>query len=187
MTSRRIVIADDESIIRLDLKELLEEAGFFVVGEAADGRAAVEVIRETKPDLAVLDVKMPELDGIEVARIVGETTPVVLLTAFSQRTLIDEAVDAGVLAYLVKPFKGAEVVEKLNWILSEEIGAVTPSANIDDKIETRAIVERAKVVLMESLGIDEPTAFDRIQKTAMRDRLRMREVALHIVQEGVYG
>ncbi len=186
MMGHRIVIADDESIVRLDLKELLEEAGFVVVGEAADGRAALTLIEETRPDLALLDVKMPGLDGIEIARLVGHTTPVVLLTAFSQRVLIDDAVDAGVVAYLVKPFKGGEVVEKLQWILSDELRDLSAPMSIDDKIETRAILERAKRIVMETDGLDEPSAFDLIQKSAMRSRQRMRDVALRIVQEGGY-
>lgn len=184
--SRRVIIADDESIIRLDLKELLEAADFEIVGEAADGLTALKLIEEQSPDLAILDVKMPELDGIEVARRVAHHTPVVLLTAFSQRVLIEDAVNAGVIAYLVKPFKGAEVVQKLNWLMDSE-GTESPrGVGIDDKIETRAIVNQAKAVLMRELGIDEPTAFESIQSTAMRDRMRMRDVALRIVNEGIY-
>ncbi len=183
MTSFRLVIADDESIIRLDLKELLEGAGFSVVGEASDGLSALALIKELEPDLALLDIKMPEMDGIEVAREVGSALPVVLLTAFSQRALIEEAVSAGVVAYLVKPFKGNEVIQKLNWILESESNTVSNEYGVDDKIETRALVNKAKTLLMARLGIDEPTAFDTIQSTAMRDRMRMRDVALRIVSE----
>lgn len=182
MGGRRIVIADDESIIRLDLKELLTAANFDVIGEAADGDKAIEIIRALNPDLALLDVKMPGLDGIEVARQVSDSIPVVLLTAFSQRVLIEDAIAAGVVAYLVKPFKGNEVVEKLNWLLDAESSAQSVSeSGIDDKIETRALVNQAKRVLMADLGLDEPTAFEAIQRKAMRERMRMRDVALRIV------
>ncbi len=184
--SRRVVIADDESIIRLDLKELLEAAHFEVVGEAPDGQTALELIESLNPDLALLDVKMPVLDGIEVARRVAHNTPVVLLTAFSQRVLIEDAVSAGVTAYLVKPFKGNEVVQKLNWIIDSENVELAPGVGIDDKIETRALVNQAKAVLMNRLGVDESAAFEAIQSTAMRERTRMRDVALRILKEGIY-
>jgi len=183
---RRVVIADDESIIRLDLKELLEMGGFEVVGEAANGLEALELIGALEPDLALLDIKMPGLDGIEVAQQVSDTTPVVLLTAFSQRALIEDAVSAGAVAYLVKPFKASEVVEKLNWILDPVNHPSEIGRGVDDKIETRLLVNQAKQILMESLAIDEPTAFDAIQSRAMRGRMRMRDVALRIVNEGIY-
>ena len=144
----RIVIADDESIIRLDVKELLEGAGFQIVGEASDGLQALALIEELQPDLALLDIKMPGLDGIEVAQRIGEGTPVVLLTAFSQRGLIEDAIRAGVVAYLVKPFKGDEVVGKITWLLSGE-GQVDPLSTIDDKIETRGLLDQAKQLLAE--------------------------------------
>jgi response regulator NasT len=144
---KRVVIADDESIIRLDLKEILEGDGYLVVGEAARGDDALAMIRELEPDLALLDIKMPGLDGIEVARqIKGGDTVVVLLTAFSQRALIESARDAGVVAYLVKPFRSSEILPKLAAIinpLSIEPLEAPEVSNVDDKIETREIVQRA--------------------------------------------
>ncbi len=144
---KRVVIADDESIIRLDLKEILEGDGYLVVGEAATGDDALELIRTLEPDLALLDVKMPGIDGIEVARAVKSgTTQVVLLTAFSQRALIESAREAGVVAYLVKPFRSSEILPKLAAIVNP--AAIAPHVNeapsVDDKIETREIVQRAK-------------------------------------------
>src|SRR5271169_3305927 len=141
MMDKRVVIADDESIIRLDLKEMLEGDGYLVVGEAARGDDALALIREHRPDLALLDIKMPGLDGVEVAReLKGSGTTVVILTAFSQRSLIESARDAGVVAYLVKPFRSSEILPKLASILnpSEEAAHETPGAShVDDKIETR--------------------------------------------------
>ncbi len=187
---RRVVIADDESIIRLDLKEMLESDGYLVVGEAGRGDDALALIEEHHPDLALLDIKMPGLDGIEVARAVqGRGTVVVLLTAFSQRTLIENARDAGVAAYLVKPFRSSELLPKLAAILDPS--AVEPAAGpdphrADDKIETRELVQRAKQRLMEDRGLDEPTAFETIQQSAMRARVRMRDVAQQILR-GEFG
>jgi two-component system, response regulator PdtaR len=175
-----VVIADDESIIRLDLKEILETAGYAVVGEAARGDEAVDLIRRHHPDLALLDIKMPGLDGIEVAQLVREEdTMIVLLTAFSQRDLIESARDAGVSSYLVKPFRKDELLPKLASLLAP--GATPPPVAVDDKIETREIVERAKATLMAARGIDEPAAFELIQQTAMRSRSRMRDVAQRVL------
>jgi response regulator NasT len=188
---KRVVIADDESIIRLDLKEILEGDGYLVVGEAARGDDALALIKEHQPDLALLDVKMPGLDGIEVARALkGTTTVVVLLTAFSQRTLIEAARDAGVAAYLVKPFRSSEILPKLAAILNPSAGpaAHVPDApSADDKIETREIVQRAKEVLMAERGLDEPAAFEVIQQSAMRARTRMRDVAQQILRGEFIG
>ena len=186
---KRVVIADDESIIRLDLKEILEGDGYLVVGEAARGDDAM--IRELEPDLALLDIKMPGLDGIEVARqIKGGSTVVVLLTAFSQRALIESARDAGVVAYLVKPFRSSEILPKLaaivNPLLTEPIEAPEVS-HVDDKIETREIVQRAKEYLMEHRGLDEPAAFEVIQQSAMRGRTRMRDIAQQILKGEFVG
>jgi AmiR/NasT family two-component response regulator len=187
---KRVVIADDESIIRLDLKEILEDDGYLVVGEAARGDDALVMIKEHQPDLALLDIKMPGLDGIEVARALkGSSTVIVLLTAFSQRTLIESARDAGVAAYLVKPFRSSEILPKLAAILnpaaSEPLVNDTPSA--DDKIETREIVQRAKETLMAERGLDEPAAFEVIQQSAMRGRTRMRDVAQQILKGEFVG
>jgi response regulator NasT len=181
-----IFIADDESIIRLDLKEILESAGYDVVGEAARGDDALEMIRQLEPDLALLDIKMPGLDGIEVAQQIKDLkTTVVLLTAFSQRDLIESARDAGVVAYLVKPFRSAELLPKLAAILNRATpSAPEPSESrpVDDKIETREIVQKAKERLMADRSIDEPAAFELIQQTAMRSRSRMRDVAQKVLR-----
>jgi AmiR/NasT family two-component response regulator len=191
MTSvdKRVVIADDESIIRLDLKEILEGDGYLVVGEAARGDDALAMIRDLRPDLALLDVKMPGLDGIEVAKALKETdTVVVLLTAFSQRSLIESARDAGVVAYLVKPFRSSEILPKLAAILSpaaEERD--TEVSHVEDKIETREIVQKAKEMLMQERGLDEPAAFEIIQQSAMRGRTRMRDIAQQILKGEFVG
>jgi len=188
---KRAVIADDESIIRLDLKEILEGDGYLVVGEAARGDDALEMIKKLEPDLALLDVKMPGLDGIEVARqLKGSNTVVVLLTAFSQRTLIESARDAGVVAYLVKPFRSSEILPKLAAILNpaaHEPAHVAEVRHIDDKIETREIVQRAKEQLMVERGLDEPAAFEVIQQSAMRGRTRMRDIAQQILKGEFVG
>ena len=187
---KRVVIADDESIIRLDLKEILESDGYLVVGEAARGDDALALIQEHRPDLALLDVKMPGLDGIEVARAVKDSsTVVVLLTAFSQRSLIENARDAGVAAYLVKPFRSSELLPKLAAILNptaDEDFVGADVHHVEDKIETREIVQRAKEHLMAERGLDEPSAFEIIQQTAMRGRTRMRDVAQQILR-GEFG
>lgn len=179
--STRVVIADDESIIRLDLKEILESAGYDVVGEAARGDDAAELIRDLVPDLALLDVKMPGLDGIEVARHVQSLpTTVVLLTAFSQRELIENARDAGVSAYLVKPFRSGELLPKLAAILNQPLDVDETAAEVrtvDDKIETRDLVQSAKNRLMDERGLAEPAAFEFIQQAAMKSRRRMRDIA----------
>ena len=187
---KRVVVADDESIIRLDLKEILESDGYLVVGEAARGDDALALIQEHRPDLALLDVKMPGLDGIEVSRAVKDSpTVVVLLTAFSQRSLIENARDAGVAAYLVKPFRSSELLPKLAAILNpaaNEDFVGTDVHHVEDKIETREIVQRAKEYLMAERGLDEPSAFEIIQQTAMRGRTRMRDVAQQILR-GEFG
>ena len=189
--NKRVVIADDESIIRLDLKEILEGDEYLVVGEAARGDDALALIREFEPDLALLDIKMPGLDGIEVARQVKDSqTMVVLLTAFSQRSLIESARDAGVVAYLVKPFRSSEILPKLAALMNPT--AVAPQRpseipHVDDKIETREIVQRAKELLMVERGLDEPAAFEVIQQSAMRARTRMRDVAQQILKGEFLG
>lgn len=187
---KRVVVADDESIIRLDLKEILEADNYLVVGEAANGDDALEMIQTLKPDLALLDIKMPGLDGIEVAKAVkGGPTQVVLLTAFSQRNLIESARDAGVVAYLVKPFRSSEILPKLAVLLNPHGEAVEAVEAViaDDKIETREIVQRAKEALMRDRGLDEPTAFEVIQQSAMRSRVRMRDIAQQILKGEFIG
>ena len=186
----RVVIADDEAIIRLDLKEILEEAGFDVVAEAGRGDEAVELIALHTPDLAILDVKMPGLDGIEAARrVVAEhDVAVLLLTAFSQRDLIEQAREAGVSAYLVKPFRKAELIPAVQAALlaarEERALAVEDdvSAVAEDKLETRRLVDQAKGLLMDAHGMAEEEAFSFIQQTAMQTRARMRDVATAIVE-----
>ena len=187
---KRVVIADDESIIRLDLKEILEGDGYLVVGEAARGDDALAMVRELEPDLALLDVKMPGLDGIQVAReLKGSGVTVVLLTAFSQRSLIESARDAGVVAYLVKPFRSSEILPKLASLLGPGTDAIdhVEVANVEDKIETREIVQKAKEQLMNERGLDEPAAFEIIQQSAMRGRTRMRDIAQQILKGEFVG
>jgi response regulator NasT len=159
------------------------------VGEASRGDDAEQLIRDLLPDLALLDVKMPGLDGIEVARLVSSLpVTVVLLTAFSQRDLIESARDAGVSAYLVKPFRSAELLPKLSAILNRVDAPAEPAAEVrvmDDKIEARELVQRAKSLIMTTMGIDEPEAFDAIQRTAMKSRRRMGDVAADVLAQGV--
>jgi response regulator NasT len=179
---RRVVVAEDEAIIRLDVVEILREAGFDVVGEAGDGEAAVQLAEELRPDLVVLDVKMPGLDGITAAERIGRAgvAPVVLLTAFSQQELVERARDAGAMAYVVKPFSAADLLPAVEIALSRhaEIRALEREvADLAERFETRKQVERAKGVLMRRTGLSEPEAFRWIQKASMDRRLSMREVA----------
>jgi len=178
----RVVIAEDEAIIRLDLKETLEEEGYEVVAETGRGDEAVQLVRRHEPDIAILDIKMPGLDGLSAAReIAGERRAAVLiLTAFSQRDLIERARDAGALAYLVKPFQKADLLPALEIALGrfKDMKALHDQAtNLGDQLETRKAVERAKGKLMDDHGLSEGQAFSFIQKTAMRERRTMRTVA----------
>ncbi|TNC27578.1 ANTAR domain-containing response regulator [Mumia zhuanghuii] len=186
---RRVVIAEDEALIRLDLAEMLAEEGVDVVGQASDGEQAVALAEELRPDLVVMDVKMPKLDGISAAeRIASQRiAPVVMLTAFSQRELVERARDAGAMAYLVKPFSKADLVPAIEMAVSRfaEIAALEAEvAGLEDRLETRRAVERAKGLLQEALGITEPQAFRWIQKTAMDLRMSMRAVAEGVVDHG---
>ncbi|MFD1826648.1 MULTISPECIES: ANTAR domain-containing response regulator [Mumia] len=188
-TVRRVVIAEDEALIRLDLAEMLAEEGVEVVGQAADGEQAVALVEELRPDLVVMDVKMPKLDGISAAeRIASQRiAPVVMLTAFSQRELVERARDAGAMAYLVKPFSKSDLVPAIEMAVSRfaEIAALEAEvAGLEDRLETRRAVERAKGLLQEALGITEPQAFRWIQKTAMDLRMSMRAVAEGVVDHG---
>ncbi|MFI7442000.1 ANTAR domain-containing response regulator [Nonomuraea indica] len=187
-TQRRVVIAEDEALIRLDLKEMLEEDGYVVVGEAGDGEQAIRLAAELKPDLVILDVKMPVLDGISAAeRIVADRiAPCLILTAFSQRDLVERARDAGAMAYLVKPFTKADLVPAIEMAVSrhEEMVALSKEvSNLSDRLETRKLVERAKGLLMAAHGWSEPQAFRWIQKASMDRRLSMREVAQIVVDD----
>jgi two-component system, response regulator PdtaR len=180
--ARRVLVAEDESLIRLDLIEMLGEEGYEVVGEAADGASAVRLAEEHRPDLVVMDVKMPVLDGISAAaRIVEQRiAPVLILTAFSQRDLVERAREAGAMAYLVKPFSKADLVPAIEMALSrhEEITQLENEvADLNDRLETRKLVDRAKGVLQTKYGLSEPDAFRWIQKAAMDKRTSMREVA----------
>ncbi len=183
---RRIVVAEDEAIIRVDLAEMLVEAGYDVVGHAADGQQAVELATELRPDLVIMDVKMPGLDGISAAEQIGRERicPVVMLTAFSQTELVERARDAGVMAYVVKPFSAADITPAIDIALSrwaEVTELEAEVADLGERLATRKAVERAKGVLMTKLKITEAEAFRWIQKTAMDRRMGMREVAEAVV------
>ena len=186
MTAKRILVAEDEAIIRLDLAEILTEAGYDVVGQASNGEQAVTMTRDLAPDLVIMDVKMPVLDGITAAERIGaeRICPVVMLTAFSQTELVERARDAGVMAYVVKPFTAADVTPAIDIALSRwgELKAMESEiADLGDRLETRKAVDRAKGVLMTKLKITEAEAFRWIQKTAMDRRMGMREVAEAVV------
>ncbi len=191
-TRKRVVIAEDEALIRMDLAEMLVEEGYDVVGQAGDGERAVELAEELRPDLVVLDVKMPRLDGIAAAERIARTriAPVVILTAFSQRDLVERARDAGAMAYLVKPFSQTELVPAIEMALSRfaELRMLEAEvSDLTDRLETRKTVDRAKAALQKELSLSEPAAFRWIQKTAMDLRLSMRQVAEGVVQHGVGG
>ena len=188
--SRRVVIAEDEALIRMDLAEMLAEDGYDVVGQAGDGEKAVALARDLRPDLVVLDVKMPKLDGITAAQRIAEDriAPVVILTAFSQRDLVERARDAGAMAYLVKPFTKEQLVPAIELAASRfsELSALEAEvADLTDRLETRKAVDRAKGMLQTGLGLTEPEAFRWIQKTAMDLRLSMKDVAVGVVEHGV--
>jgi response regulator NasT len=181
----RIVVAEDEALIRMDLVEMLGEAGYLVVAQASDGAEAITLVAEHKPDLAILDVKMPILDGISAAEEIIGTCPVLMLTAFSQRELVDRARDAGVMAYVLKPFTINDLVPAIEIAISRHIQMKTLAAEVadlHDRLETRKIIDRAKGILMAALNLTEPQAFSWIQKAAMDRRLTMKEVALAVAE-----
>jgi AmiR/NasT family two-component response regulator len=185
----RVLIAEDEAIIRLDLKEMLEEEGFNVVGEASDGDAAIRLAQERSPDLVIMDIKMPGLDGLSAAeRIVADgLAAVLILTAFSQRDLVHRAAQAGAIGYLVKPFQKSDLVPAIEVALARhaELSAVKKeSADLSQQLETRKLVDRAKGKLMDDRGMTEADAFRHIQKTAMDERRSMRAVAEAILGGG---
>ncbi|MGW1213095.1 ANTAR domain-containing response regulator [Streptomyces sp. NPDC002499] len=182
----RVVIAEDEALIRLDLKEMLEEEGYSVVGEAGDGEQAIELAREHQPDLVILDVKMPKLDGISAAEKIAEEriAPVLMLTAFSQRDLVERARDAGAMAYLVKPFSKSDVVPAIEMAVSRftELKELEKEvADLSQRLETRKLVDRAKSILQTAYGLTEPAAFRWIQKTSMDRRMSMQQVAEAVI------
>ncbi|WP_297107024.1 ANTAR domain-containing response regulator [Tessaracoccus sp.] len=181
-----VLVAEDEALIRLDLVELLTEEGYHVVGEAGDGEEAVKLARELEPDLVIMDVKMPKMDGISAAEIIAEEriAPIVMLTAFSQRDLVERARDAGAMAYVVKPFGASDVVPAIEIAMGrfQEITAIEEElANLEDRLESRKIIDQAKGILQQDLGLTEPEAFRWIQKTAMDMRKSMRDVAEGVI------
>ncbi|GAA3534908.1 response regulator [Aeromicrobium panaciterrae] len=185
----RVVIAEDEALIRLDLAEMLAEEGYDVVGQAGDGEAAIALVMEHRPDLVVMDVKMPKLDGIAAASQIAAAriAPVVMLTAFSQRELVERARDAGAMAYLVKPFSKSDLVPAIEMAMSRfgEIAALEKEVgDLTGRLETRKAVERAKSLLQEALGLTEPEAFSWIQRTAMDLRIPMLQVAQGVIDHG---
>jgi response regulator NasT len=190
--SRRVLIAEDEALIRLDLREMLIEEGYDVVAEAGDGETAVRLAEELKPDLCILDIKMPIMDGLAAAeKIAGaRISAVIILTAFSQRDLVERARAAGAMAYLVKPFQKTDLVPAIEVALSRftEVTALESEvASLTERLETRKAVERAKGKLMTAYGMAEPEAFKWIQRTAMDHRMTMREVADRIIEENLPG
>ena len=183
-----MVVAEDEALIRLDIVEMLREAGYDVVGEAGDGEEAVRLAEEHRPDLVVMDVKMPVLDGISAAEQIGKANvaPVVLLTAFSQTELVERARDAGAMAYVVKPFSPADLLPAVEIAISryQQIRSLEAEvADLTERFETRKRVDRAKGLLMTKMGLTEPESFRWIQKTSMDRRLTMREVADAVIEQ----
>ncbi|MGA0895500.1 MAG: ANTAR domain-containing response regulator [Ilumatobacteraceae bacterium] len=182
----RVVIAEDEAIIRLDLRETLEEEGYEVVGECGRGDRAVELARELRPDLAILDIKMPHMDGLEAARLIGEERicGVLMLTAFSQREVVEEARDAGALAYLVKPYQKSDLIPAMEVAIGRFRELQQLSGEVDSlagQLEARKIIDRAKGLLIDECGLKESEAFAFIQRTAMSERSRMRDIAERVI------
>ncbi|MGH4013086.1 MAG: ANTAR domain-containing response regulator [Pseudonocardiaceae bacterium] len=186
-TARRVLVAEDDALIRLDLVEILAEEGYAVVGEAGDGEQAVELAERLRPDIVIMDVKMPKMDGIDAASIIAERriAPVVILTAFSQRDLVERARDAGAMAYLVKPFGRRDLVPAVELAVSrfrELVALETEVAGLAERLETRKAVERAKGLLMARHGLTEPEAFRWIQRNAMDRRTTMKAVAQAVIE-----
>lgn len=182
----RVVIAEDEAIVRLDLKEILQEEGYEVVGETGRGDEAVKLVRDLEPDLAILDIRMPGIDGLSAAREITaeQRAAVLILTAYSQRNLIEEARDAGVLAYLIKPFQRSELIPAIEVALGRynEMKALRAEVDgLEEQLETRRALDRAKGILMDECGMKEADAFGFIQKTAMSERARMKAISERII------
>jgi response regulator NasT len=182
--SIRILVAEDEALIRMDLVEMLQEAGYEIVAQATNGEEAIALATEHQPDLAILDVKMPVLDGISAAEKIISIAPVLMLTAFSQRELVDRARDAGVMAYVVKPFTIGDLVPAIEIAISrhQQMKSLAEEvADLHERLETRKIIDRAKGILMKALNLSEPEAFSWIQRAAMDRRLTMKEVAHAVI------
>lgn len=180
----RILVAEDEALIRMDLVEMLQEAGYTVVAQATNGEEAIALATEHQPDLAILDVKMPILDGISAAEKIISIAPVLMLTAFSQRELVERARDAGVMAYVVKPFTIGDLVPAIEIAISRHTqmrSLAEEVADLHERLETRKIIDRAKGILMKALNLSEPEAFSWIQRAAMDRRLTMKEVAHAVI------
>ena len=183
-TPVRILVAEDEALIRMDLVEMLQEAGYTVVAQAANGEEAIALATEHRPDLAILDVKMPILDGISAAEKIISIAPVLMLTAFSQRELVERARDAGVMAYVVKPFTIGDLIPAIEIAISRHTqmrSLAEEVADLHERLETRKIIDRAKGILMKALNLSEPEAFSWIQRAAMDRRLTMKEVAHAVI------
>ena len=180
----RILVAEDEALIRMDLVEMLQEAGYEVIAQATNGEEAIALATEHRPDLAILDVKMPVLDGISAAEKIISIAPVLMLTAFSQKELIDRARDAGVMAYVVKPFTISDLVPAIEIAISRHTqmkSLADEVADLHERLETRKMIDRAKGILMKALNLSEPEAFSWIQRAAMDRRLTMKEVANAVI------
>ena len=180
----RILVAEDETLIRMDLVEMLREAGYEVVAEASNGSEAISLAEELRPDLAILDVKMPVLDGISAAEKIITIAPVLMLTAFSQRELVERARDAGAMAYVVKPFTIDDLIPAIEIAISRHLQMRSLAAEVADlheRLETRKVIDRAKGILMKALNLSEPEAFSWIQRTAMDRRITMKEVAEAVI------
>ena len=183
-SSHRILVAEDETLIRMDLVEMLQEAGYEVVGAASDGSEAVALAESLKPDLTILDVKMPVLDGISAAEKIISISPVLMLTAFSQKDLVERARDAGAMAYVVKPFTINDLVPAIEISISrhKQMKSLEAEvADLHDRLETRKVIDRAKGILMKALNLSEPEAFSWIQRAAMDRRITMKEVSEAVI------
>ncbi|MBO6266395.1 MAG: response regulator [Acidaminococcaceae bacterium] len=186
MKPLKILIADDEALLRLDLREMLEEAGHTVIGEAENGKVAIDITKQKKPDLVIMDVKMPEMDGLEAARIIGDEklAPVLLLTAYSQREIVQQATDSGVFAYLVKPIREEELFPAIEIAIHRFAAFQRLNSELDkakDDLETRKLLDRAKGILMDQYKFSEKDAFRAMQKLSMDRRLSLKAVARAVI------